>query len=159
MKVTKVVIVGSQGRHWTPRQRTEAVKRIRGILQSHIRSIHGPYGSYPNPRSVLLVSGGCGALGENRNQDFDGGVDVWAEIVADVLEIPKKIIYPDVHSWHDVTRGGKRLRGFYERNKSVAEEADIVYCIDPAWRDWSGGMWTLNYAKGLERETHLVLIE
>lgn len=84
MEETKVAIVGSEEKKWTPEQKKRAVELIREILSA-----------YGNP---VLVSGGC----------HRGGVDIWAEEAADDLGI-KKIIFPATkHRWSGA--GGYRER-------------------------------------------------
>lgn len=173
----KVAIVGSQGRHWTPVQRTKVINRIQEILKSHyeIETVFGgpEYGIWTRVNLPILISGGCGAEGEKKKQKFDGGVDVWAEIVADVLGVKKEIYYAPSMQWGDKTvhivhsvhpedpnawTEKVNLKGFETRNMEIAKSCDVLYCIDPATRR-SGGRWTLEYAEKLGKEVHLVLIE
>jgi hypothetical protein len=152
----KVAIVGSESAYWTPERRTKVVGEIVLIFRKYL-----PY--YPGEiterwNEITLVSGGCPK----------GGVDEYAEIVADVLGIPKDIHRPESRSWVDGTEviyetplGNyeKTLKGYKTRNIEVATECDVLYCIDPKWRDWSGARWTMDYAKEHGKEVHLVLIE
>lgn len=57
-----------------------------------------------------LVSGGCHL----------GGVDIWAEEVADRLGRPKHIYLPEKRSWHG---------GYRERNLRIAYNSDVVHVI------------------------------
>jgi hypothetical protein len=157
----KVAIVGSEEKYWTSEQRTKAVVRIRDCLMQW--SMRPAINSMDD---LILVSGGCPK----------GGVDIWAEIVADVLGIGKEIYSPKVYQWEDgdhveyiykdVTLKTKEMvpihipqKGYKTRNIEIAETCDVLYCIDPKGRDWSGGRWTMEYAKKLGKETHLVEIE
>ena len=88
----------------------------------------------------ILISGGCPK----------GGVDIWAEEVADELKIPKRIFKPSSLDWE----------GYKTRNIKIAKVCDVLYCIDPKWRNGkTGGKWTLNKAKELGKDTYLVEIE
>ena len=130
------------------------------------------------PMYVTLVSGGCGYLGEDKQSYLDGGVDIWAEIVADIFLIPKDIKYAETSSWEDrlvyedikTERNdekscqsweatGRMKKGYKTRNIEVAKDCDVLYCFDPAWREWSGGRWTYVQAGRLGKEVHLELIE
>lgn len=149
MKPVRVAIVGSEEKYWTAEQREEVVLRIVEILSEYIETCL-PYGEVSLP---TLISGGCPK----------GGVDIWAEIVATIMYIPKKIFIPDILEWKGrwIEFEGKKvyLKGYKDRNMEIAKECDVLYCIDPAWRDWSGGRWTMNYAKKLGKEVHLELIK
>lgn len=57
-----------------------------------------------------LVSGGCHL----------GGIDIWAEEIADVIGAKKLIHLPKSLRWSG---------GFRERNLLIAKDSDIVYCI------------------------------
>ena len=180
--MTRVAIVGSEGKHWTPRQRTEVIRKIHDILMTiairegrMYQSEHRrPVVANPEMRGktlITLVSGGCGARGKDEKQEFAGGVDVWAEIVADVLGIKKDIRYAPSMRWddergetsyqdHDGFRSMTIIKdGFKSRNLRIAQDCDVLYCIDPAWRKWSGGRYTMNEAKKLGKEVYLELIE
>lgn len=146
--MVRIAICGSQGCHWTPAQRTKVIQKIKDILT------HDDYMDFVNnnpydPIYPTLISGGCGALGEDEKFKFDPGVDGWAEMVADFIGLEKDIKYPDNFS----------RDAFRKRNREIAQDCDVLYCIDPAWRTWSGGIWTLNMAKRMGKEVHLVLIE
>lgn len=141
-RMKKIAIVGSEEKYWTAEQRTKAVKEIYNILYNNVEAI--------------LVSGGCPK----------GGVDIWAEIVADVLGVQKDIHRPEVNQWNDsaeivyeTPRGNleKTLKGYKTRNMEIAEACDVLYCIDPKGRR-SGGRWTMEYAQKLGKEVHLVEI-
>jgi hypothetical protein len=51
-----------------------------------------------------------------------GGVDIWAEEIAALCNIPTKIYAPDEHTW-----GG--INGFKERNLRIANASDCVLAI------------------------------
>lgn len=96
MSKLKIGIVGSEGAKFTKKGRLVAKKEIAAILNSH-----------PNPH---LISGGCHL----------GGVDIWAEEIAEELDIPMTIFKPKHQSWSG---------GYRDRNIKIAQESDIVYVI------------------------------
>jgi len=136
----RIAIVGSEGKYWDYNSRTKAVRKIREIFYKHVPMDF----NHMLFNELTLVSGGCPK----------GGVDIFAECVADTLLMRKLIFEPDHNSWE----GKKGKRGYKQRNIQIAEECDILYCIDPKERDWSGGRWTMNYAEKLGKETHLILL-
>lgn len=153
--VTKVAIVGSEEKYWTPEQRERAIKEIKKILLSYCLE-YGD-GNLPEYRTedAILISGGCPK----------GGVDIWAEVVADTLKIKKDIKRSQVNQWKDkieiiweTDRGNldEVLKGYMSRNMDIVKDCDVLYTLDPAWRAWSGGMWTANYAEKCGKEVHWV---
>lgn len=147
----KIAIVGSQEKYWKQNQREKVVKQIKKILTSHI-VVTGP-AHYGETKYPVLISGGCPY----------GGVDIWAEVIADVLGIPKDIKHPEIRSWEDseyedspVPLSRKPKVGYRDRNITIAKECDVLYCFDPEGRDWSGGQWTYHYANRLGKEVHLI---
>jgi len=146
----KVAIIGSEEKYFTSSQRTDAVKEIYRILTDK------PYDW--GLINTIFISGGCPR----------GGIDIWAEIVADVLGIKKQIFYPEVNQWEDqyvYVNNNKsvqtKLIGYESRNIQIAEACDVLYCIDPKGRKWSGGRWTLEYLRKNfpNKESHLVIID
>jgi len=135
MRYNRIAIVGSEEKYWTPEQRKNVVQRIAYILRFNMEYGQDDYMT----DSITLVSGGCPK----------GGVDIWAEIVADSMGVPKKIYNPDCNRWKDLDDGGLTLTGYKSRNIEIAANCDVLYCFDPVDRDWSGGMWTMNHAKKL----------
>lgn len=49
-----------------------------------------------------------------------GGIDIWAEEIADELGLAMKIFPPKSQSWEG---------GYKQRNLQIAEASDIVHCI------------------------------
>jgi len=92
-----------------------------------------------NP-GCTLVSGACPK----------GGVDIWAEEVADKLGVPKEIYPPKVNKWEG---------GYKQRNIQIAESCDKLACIEPYDVSHSGGMWTMNYVKKLMKPVKLFVIK
>lgn len=134
----KIGIVGSREKYWLPEQRKKAVKEIKKALFKHMRNLVGGYDTYPDKQSVMLVSGACPY----------GGVDIWAEVIADLYDIPKQIFPPTEN----------RRAAFFARNIQIAEECDVIYCFQPEQRPKGGGTWTLNQAEQIGKETHLIIV-
>jgi len=65
-----------------------------------------------SPKGTVLVSGRSPA----------GGIDVWAEEIADSMKIEKSI-------WPPVTKSWSGYHGFKYRNKMIAKDSDIVLVI------------------------------
>ena len=150
----KIAIVGSQEDKWTEEQKVKAKAEIKLILEHYDYSV--------------LVSGHCPK----------GGVDIWAEEIADKFGIEKEIFTPEVNQWNDKITWSQALGnikiGYKSRNIKIADACDILYCIVPfnikgrCWyhcdkMDYShiknGGCWTLSKAEQFGKETHLVVIE
>jgi len=136
----RIAIVGSEAKHWTPRTRMLACKKIKEIL------INDDYVDYHNnnPDDVIyptFISGGCPK----------GGIDLWAEIISDFIGLGKQIYYPENNQWEP--------NGYKERNERIAQECDVLYCIDPKGREWSGGRYTMKRAEFYGKETHLIIVE
>lgn len=137
----RVAIVGSREKYWSPRQRAKAVKRIKTTLFRHMDIMVGHYESVKNTRSVILISGRCPY----------GGVDVWAEVIADLYDIPKQIYPPK--------KGVKGNSKFFDRNIEIAEACDVLYCFQPVQKPKGGGTWTMEQAENLGKECYLEVIE
>jgi len=101
-------IVGAEGAKFTKTGENEARILIRAILT-------GGAEGYPEIDPVTLVSGHCHL----------GGIDIWAEEVADDLKIPKVIFPPKVLSWESQGTND----GFKARNIKIAMQSDIVHNI------------------------------
>ncbi len=80
--MTKIAIVGAERKYWTMGLKRWEVEKRPLVVKEIIRILK----SYEDP---VLISGGCPY----------GGVDIWAEIIADALGIEKKIYKPDIHQW------------------------------------------------------------
>ncbi len=152
--MTNIGIVGAEAAKFTPETRDAAYKLIRELLLS--------------VESPVLVSGRCPL----------GGIDVWAEEIADELCIPKIIHEPEVEQWDPLGQ-----YGFKARNLDIARDSDVVHVIvvkeyppgyvgrqfpicyhcAKAGRDSrnhvkSGACWTLNVAldHGKRGEMHIL---
>lgn len=91
----RVGIVGHEALKFTPKGEVRARTIIRALL---------------TPPGTILVSGGCHL----------GGIDIWAEEVADSLGRSKEIHLPQNLQWSS---------GYKERNIKIAKTSDILHCI------------------------------
>ena len=111
-----------------------------------------------------------------------GGVDIWAEEVADELEIKKEIYSAPANQWDDkieithhnfdnasLTEVRQTLKGFKSRNIQIAEASDVLYCLSPKANSVcihckttghlkNGGCWTLRYAEKLGKKVVRLVI-
>ena len=117
----RIAIVGASESHWKEGDKEKVKETIRGLLK----------------KGDILVSGGC---------PF-GGVDIWAEEVADELGIEKEIFLPKTRDWD----------GYRARNIQITEECDMLYDIEPKGRVRSGAMWTMNYAKVFGKDVKQII--
>jgi hypothetical protein len=90
----KIGIVGHEAKKFTPETEAEAKRIIRTLLKE----------------GNTLVSGGCHL----------GGIDIWAEEIADEMGLEKEIYLPAIKKWEG---------GYKQRNLQIAHVSDIVYCI------------------------------
>ena len=134
-----VGIVGSRAKFWTHMKRGLVLKLIRNALKKEMNVVYGGHGeSYSDPRSITLVSGGC---------PF-GGVDEWAEIIAQLLDVPMAIYKPKENN----------RASYFERNMQIAKRSDVLYCFNPSERQKGGGTMTLGQAENLGKKTHMVYV-
>lgn len=139
----KIGIVGSEGAKFTPQTEYKAKGIIKGLLSSY----------------DTVVSGGCHL----------GGIDIWAEEIADLFDLPKSIYVPRALSWS---------YGYKPRNLAIARESDIVYCITikelpPNYQGMrfdycyhcgtnehvkSGGCWTVKQARLMGKPGEVIVI-
>lgn len=136
----RLAIVGSEAIHWTPETRTKACAKIKEILIDDTYYDFNPVDpgdiTYPT-----FISGGCPK----------GGIDIWAEIIADFIGLKKKIHYPENNQWEP--------EGYKARNEKIAMDCDVLFCIDPVGRSWSGGRHTMKRAEFYGKETHLIRVK
>ena len=145
--MTKICVVGPEESKWKPEQIPKAKKTITDILMNHYTE-YDNYGQFEPELEVILVSGHCPK----------GGVDIWAEEVADKLGIKNEIHAPEVNQWedritdipfnknevkeHHIDITGLRFDGYYyyqvykqkgyrSRNIDMAKTCDVLYCIVP----------------------------
>jgi hypothetical protein len=142
----KIGIVGAEKAKFTPKGKHRAKKLIRKLLM---------------PEDITkVVSGGCHL----------GGIDKWAEDIADELKIPVKVYLPQLRSW---------AAGYKPRNLRIAKHSDRVVCItvDKLPKHFigmrfklcyhcktdkhvkSGGCWTVKQAKMLGKETRVYVVK
>jgi hypothetical protein len=142
----KVGIVGSEATKFTQKGEASARELIDWIL------------GYPDVDEV--VSGHCHL----------GGIDIWAEEIADKYSIKKVIFPPRSLSWD---------AGYKPRNLQIAHNSDIVHCITVKQlpKDYqgmrflycyhckveghikSGGCWTMKKAIEMGKQGKLHVIE
>jgi len=131
-KMARIGIVGHEAKKFTPETEAKAREIIRSLLSP----------------GDILVSGGCHL----------GGIDIWAEEIADEMGLEKDIYYPAIQRWQG---------GYKQRNLKITYYSDIVHCIVVAEYpknyvgrrfDWcyhcdtdthikSGGCWTAKRAR------------
>jgi len=142
--VIYVGIVGAESAKFTPSRELKAKSMIERLLE---------------PQGTILVSGGCHL----------GGIDIWAEEIADALGRSKVIHYPTVLEW---------ARGYKPRNIKIAETSEVVHnitvasyppdfdgmkfeacyhCISKSHVK-SGGCWTAKYARTLGKTVYWHII-
>lgn len=150
----KIGIVGHEAKKFTPHTEAMAKELIKELLE---------------PEGSVLISGHCHL----------GGIDIWAEEVAQSLEHydPALIFPPKSQSWSS---------GYKPRNILIAENADVVHNIviaryppnydgmrfedDTTGLPYcyhcktdthvkSGGCWTARYAQDLGKHAHWHILE
>lgn len=160
----KIAIVGPEESKWS--------KELKALAKKEIEEIFFLYSDSIGYDCITLVSGHCP----------HGGVDIWAEEIADKLEIKKEIYPAEVNQFEDRFTTemenpylpAKKLMGYKSRNIKIAETCDILYCIVPSisrifngicyhckkdGHPNNGGCWTMKYTKKLGKETYLVVIQ
>jgi len=173
--MVKVVIIGSEAKYWTLGGRERAYREIRKVLTHYAALVVSKTSeeSYNDYSKIVLVSGGCPK----------GGVDLWAEAIASVLGVLMDIKESEVKQWNDRveslhTRSSTvtiddftspmisdigatvvRKKGYKSRNIEMAKSGDVIYCIDPSDRGWSGAKWTAKYAADLGKEVHYINVD
>lgn len=143
----KIAIVGPEESKWTEEQRAKVKRKIGDIFEEHGRHFDADNEMWIYDST--LVSGHC----------HKGGVDVWAEDIADVMSIKKEIYPAEINQWpdgsmciccgeilsytdeesitmHTKSRDGdwnntKRLKGYRSRNIQIAKACDVLYCLVP----------------------------
>jgi hypothetical protein len=138
----RIGIVGSEEIKFTPQTRRAAHAVIHALLRP----------------GDSVVSGGCHL----------GGIDIWAAKIGRKLGLKTKEYLPKKLNW----------TGYKARNIRIAKASDLVVCITvrklpKKYRGMrfpmcyhcgtdkhikSGGCWTVKYAKGLGKETRVVVL-
>lgn len=157
----KIGIVGSEGAKFTPLGEERAKEWINKLLTGDYRMNPGNPPKYWGPETTV-VSGHCHL----------GGIDIWAEEIADSLGFSKLIFPPKTLRWEG---------GYKQRNLEIAKNSDMVYCIsvkdfpetytgmrfpfcyhckdtEPAHIK-SGGCWTTKEARKMGKSTKLIIVE
>ena len=138
--MVKIAIVGPQEDKWTETQKYKARQEILHLFIDNAKEPIGVTGLSIKDfdfSNITLVSGHCPK----------GGVDIWAEEIADTLSIKKEIFKPEVNQWNDKevsvagynhyqgrdieTEAEYTLMGYKSRNIKIAETCDVLYCIVP----------------------------
>lgn len=131
--------VGSEQRYWTLKQERKARKFIRDLLLFYIQRFKlGIELAMP-----IVCSGRC----------KEGGVDIWAEEIADELGLKKKIFPAKGTGW----------KFYRRRNLKIIKASSRIFDIEPQvpevsrkaeydetsrkWFRHSGGTWTVNEAR------------
>ena len=94
-------IVGSGENKFTECTKEKAVELIYEILSDN---------------DICLISG----------RSPVGGIDIWAENIADEIKIPKIIYAPKVFQWNPYGQ-----YGYKQRNIDIAKKSNILHCIVP----------------------------
>lgn len=141
LPVRQIAIVGHEGAKFTPEAEAMARDIITGLCTQRERGWQGP-------SPITIISGRCPL----------GGVDVWAEEIAEGLGLPTLIFPPKVHNWS---------QGYKPRNIQIAEACTemhviVVHSLPPDYTGMrftkcyhckteshvkSGACWTAHYAR------------
>jgi hypothetical protein len=158
--MTKIAIVGASESKWTEAEKELVKTMIWAELRDQIQKDDDTLNieEYDTVKNTTFISGGCPK----------GGVDIWAEEIADIFAIPKQIFKPEVERWDDMWNDTNDVKfiGYKSRNIQIAEACDILYCLSPGRVEdieepvfgsgrfkrpltevWNGGIWTLHYMK------------
>ncbi|HEC65448.1 hypothetical protein LCGC14_2589450 [marine sediment metagenome] len=129
----KIAIVGSS--KLTEKEKQLARDAILKIIEEH-------------GQDHIYISGGA------------RGVDTEVHTMAQNNDVEIIEHHPSSNNWD----------GFKMRNICIANDCDILYCIttpmkytpcyhcDDPTHEKTAGCWTMNYAKKLKKETHLVIV-
>ena len=160
----KIAIVGAEENKWKKEQKEKAIQLIDALLNF---AVDGKL--FLSPFHFTKTNTGYAVEGDTKKIDNNiilisghspkGGVDIWAENIAEELGIKTEIYAPEVNQWEDIIRkipfnkneveehkinttelefNGYyyyqiyRQRGYKSRNIQIAEACDILYDIEPA---------------------------
>jgi hypothetical protein len=113
----KLAVVGSQLKSWKGEDhRLKAITMIRAFLVAL--------------EPEFFISGGA------------DGVDTWAENLADLYDIPKKIFYPEQQNW----------LAYKSRNILIASECEALVSIRSIHSKTYGSGWTADYTESLGKK-------
>jgi len=129
LKEIKIAIVGCEESKWTNSQRVDAKEEIESIIFKHCHRDFERTHKQCSEEKMIIVSGHCPK----------GGVDIWAEEIADELGIKKEIYPAEVNQWNDKIKHKKtnniwvsyKLKGFRSSYIQIAEACDVLYCLVP----------------------------
>jgi hypothetical protein len=154
----KIAIVGADGTNkaWTPERIEKAKLVIRAIFHGAKFFDHLPKNDFERylygfiqenievDRNIILISGHCPK----------GGVDIWAEEMADEFGIHKEIYPAETNQWRDkkvLLFGGGiiKYKGYRSRNIQIAEACGILYDIETkgSCEHCGGRGFTTNYGR------------
>jgi len=136
--MVKIAIVGPEESKWKLLTRltllqvkNRVMAEIYAIFRKYAVKTIRDYSEYYGEETydfsnIILISGRCPK----------GGVDIWAEQLADELSIKKEIFAPEVNQWNDKVlsdlHGGEFVAyGYKSRNTKIAKTCDVLYCIVP----------------------------
>ena len=102
-----------------------------------------------------------------------GGVDIFAESIAQSFKIKTDIYPAEVNQWGGKNVNHKRLKGYKARNVQIAKGCNVLYCFTRFNSDKrkgcyhcqnykhlrTGGCWTMKAAKKLGKEVHLIIVD
>ena len=171
--MVKIAIVGPQEDKWNKEQKEKAKEQIYLILANHNRI------AIENKDTVTIISGHCPKGG------VDIWVEEIANELHFNIKIYKPEVnqwedrYPTEHESPYIPY--RMWMGYKSRNIKIAKDCDILYCIVPynwdnfnmrppyddyswcrhckVWRHpTNGGCWTMNYAKKIGKDTHLIVV-
>ncbi len=159
----RLAIVGAQEDRWNSFERTFIEDLIRGMLAEDEDGVR-----------PIVISGHCPM----------GGVDIWAEEIAEELGCKMVIYAPEVNQWEDrITQYDSNEfhdKGYKSRNIQIAEACDTLVCFSPAFQHgknptlvediipdnvkqieeiWNGGVWTAVYAQKIGKRVLRVVVK
>jgi len=110
--MSRIGVVGNGEDKFTPHQHIRVLQLIASLIQDDRFRSDSPH--------TVIVSGHSPL----------GGVDIWAENVADMLNVEKDIYAPVLRSWGkpDAKRGEKDY-GYKARDLDIAKNSDTVHVI------------------------------
>jgi len=158
----KIAIVGADKTKWTEEQKEKAQIEIYKIFINKFKWLCPICGeivflmSPSFPRKKYKTSAHCpkhGTVNACLSKEHlvlvsghhpKGGVEIWAEEVADKLGIKKEIYPAEVNQWEDEETyesvesmgcidGYQKIckKGYHSRNIQIAEACDVLYDIEP----------------------------
>ena len=131
--------VGSEKKHWLLRQEKKARNFMRSLLLRYIQRYKLGIELAP----PIVCSGHC----------EEGGIDIWAEEIADELGLETKIFPAKGKGWKFYRRRNLKIIKASSRIFDIEPEVPQTYPkaeldeISGRWFRHSGGTWTVNEAR------------